>query len=72
MLVALVLVTLVQATLVLLAGWTDATSTSANFIKAPVILTVVRVPCPKISTGLEKISTNRLVRLARFCNSGIS
>ena len=41
----------------LFAGWTGVlASTSATFIEALVVLTVFRVPCPKISTGLEKLA----------------
>ena len=52
---------LVLATLVLFAGWTGATSTrasstSATFIEAPVLLQFFCVLSPKISTGLEKLA----------------
>ena len=55
------LVALVLATLVLFAGSTGATSTrasstSATFIKTPVLPTVFCMLCPKISTGLEKLA----------------
>ena len=45
---ATVLVAPVLATMVLVAG-----STGATFIEAPMLLTVFRMLCPKISTGLE-------------------
>ena len=48
---ATVLVAQVLTTMVLVAG-----STGATFIKAPMLLTVFRVLCPKISTGLEKLA----------------
>ena len=60
------IVALVLATIVLVAGSTGGTSacassTSASFIEAPVLLTMCYKHqcskyCPKISTGLEKLA----------------